>query len=132
MRSIRFIALTLVAAMALVSCKGNPEAAKKRYVESGDKYFNKGRYREATIQYRNAVRIDGKYGLAYYKLALTALKQVPPDVGQAVRSLRRAKELMNTDQPEHWDAVVKLAEIYLAAASQKYDKQLMDEVKRVP
>jgi Tfp pilus assembly protein PilF len=59
MRSIRFIALTLVAAMALVSCGGNPEAAKKRYVESGDKYFNKGRFKEAEIQYRNAVKKDG-------------------------------------------------------------------------
>jgi tetratricopeptide (TPR) repeat protein len=130
MRSIRFIALTLVAAMALVSCRSNPEAAKKRYVESGDKYFNKGRYKEASIQYRNAVRIDGKYGLAYYKLAVTALKQVPPDFGQAVRSLRRAQELLNPDQPEHWDAVVKLSEIYLSPVVTDRDQALMDEVKK--
>ena len=74
MRSIRYIALTLVAVLALVSCRSNPEAAKKRYVESGDKYFNKARYKEARIQYLNAARIDQKYGLAHYKLGLTYLK----------------------------------------------------------
>ena len=130
MRSIRFVALTLVAAMALVSCKGNPEVAKKRYVESGDKYFNKGRFKEAAIQYRNAVQLDGKYGLAYYKLAVTALKQTPPDFSQAVRSLRRAEDLLNPDQPEYWEAEVKLTEIYLAQVSYKYDKQYMDEAGR--
>ena len=103
MRSIRFIALTLVAALALVSCKGNPEAAKKRYLESGDKYFSKDRYKEASIQYRNAIKIDGRYGLARYKLALTYLKLVPPSYGGAVKELRSATELLSRDQndPKH-------------------------------
>ena len=130
MRSFRSIVFTLAVALALVSCRGNSEAAKKRYVESGDKYFSKGRYKEARIQYLNAIRIDQKYGLAYYKLALTALKQVPPDVRGAVGSLRRAKELIHDDQPEHWDAVVTLSEIYLEALKNKFDQQLMAEVKQ--
>ncbi len=130
MRSIRLIAFTLVAALALVSCRGNSEAAKKRYVESGDKYFSKGRYKEARIQYLNAVRVDQKYGLAYYKLALTALKQDPPDVRGAVGSLRRAQQLIQPDQPEHWDAVVELSEIYLEVLKNKFDQQLMAEVKQ--
>jgi tetratricopeptide (TPR) repeat protein len=125
MRSIRFIALTLVALLALGSCKGNPEVAKKRYVESGDKYFNKGRYKEATIQYRNAIRIDPKYGLAYYKLALTDLKLPQPDGLGAVNALRRVEQLMNRDQPEFWDAMVKLTELYLAGG--RKDAQLMKE-----
>ena len=127
MRSFRLILITLMALLALASCKGNPEVAKKRYVESGDKYFNKGRYKEATIQYRNAIRIDPKYGPAHYKLALTALRLTPPDWSGAVNALRRAEQVINEDQPEHWDAVVKLSEIYMLLAPK--DAQLMKDVK---
>jgi tetratricopeptide (TPR) repeat protein len=38
--------------------------------------------------------------------------------------LRRAVDLLPADQPDHWDAVVKLTEIYLAAAP---GKQYIDE-----
>src|ERR1035441_10526298 len=96
MRSFRLILITLVALLALASCKSNPEVAQKRYVESGDKYFNKGRYKEAAIQYRNA--------------------------------MRRAAQVINPDQPEHWDAVVKLSELYMALAPK--DAQLMKEVEQ--
>jgi tetratricopeptide (TPR) repeat protein len=122
--------LTLVALLALASCKSNPEVAKKRYVESGDKYFNKARYKEATIQYRNAIRIDQKYGLAYYKLALTYLKLQPqPDYMGAVNALRRAEQVFRRDQPEYWDTVVKLAEMYLALGNK--DAQIMKDVETI-
>jgi tetratricopeptide (TPR) repeat protein len=99
---------------------------KKHYLESGNKYFDKGRYKEASIQYRNALKRDPKYGPAYYKLALVSLRT--SDIGGAVSSLRRAVELIPVDQPDHWDSVVKLTEIYLAVA--KGEKQYMDEVDK--
>jgi tetratricopeptide (TPR) repeat protein len=109
---------------------------KKHYLESGNKYFDKGRYKEASIQYRNALKRDPKYGPAYYKLALVSLKT--GDIGGAVSSLRRAVELIPVDQPDHWDSVVKLTEIYLAVAKgeQQYmkevDKFIADLLKRDP
>ena len=111
MRSIRSVALALIAVLAFVSCSRDPNVAKKRYLDSGNKYFDKARYKEASIQYRNAIKIDPRYGLAHYRLALVALKGQPPDWGGALRELRRAKELLPAGQSEHWDAVVKLAEI---------------------
>jgi tetratricopeptide (TPR) repeat protein len=99
---------------------------KKRYYESGNKYFDKGRMKEASIQYRNALKRDQKYGPAHYKLALVDLKT--GDTGGAVVSLRNAVELLPADQPEHWDAVIKLTEIYLAVA--RGEKQYMDEAER--
>jgi tetratricopeptide (TPR) repeat protein len=112
----RSIALILLAAVALVSCNRDPNVAKKRYLESGNKYFEKGRYKEASIQYRNAIKIDPKYGEAHYRLALTALKQQPtPDYVGAVRALRRAVEkgMIPEGDATHWDAVAKLAEFYI-------------------
>src|ERR1700686_1029510 len=126
MRSIRLAAVILTALAGLASCNRDPQVAKKRYLESGNKYFQNGRYKEASIQYRNALKRDPKYGAAYYKLALTSLKT--EDYVDAVQRLRRAVELMSADSPDHWDAVVKLTEIYLPLATR--DKSYMDDVDK--
>ena len=73
MRSIRFIAIVLAVLVGFTSCSRDPNVVKKRYLESGNKYFEKGRYKEASIQYRNALKRDPKYGPAYYKLALVGM-----------------------------------------------------------
>ena len=125
MRSIRLVAVILAVLLGLTSCSRDPNVVKKHYLESGNKYLEKGRYKEASIQYRNALKRDPKYGEAYYKLALVSLKV--SDIGGAVSSLRRAVELIPKDQPDHWDAIVKLTEIYLAVA--KGEEQYMKEVK---
>jgi tetratricopeptide (TPR) repeat protein len=124
MRSIRLVAVILAVLVGLASCSRDPNVVKKHYLESGNKYFDKGRYKEASIQYRNALKRDPKYGPAYYKLALVGLKT--GDIGGAVSSLRRAVELIPKDQPDHWDSVVKLTEIYLAVG--RGEKQYMDGV----
>jgi len=72
MRLIRVLAAVAIVLMSLTSCNRDPNVAKKRYLESGNKYFDKGRYKEASIQYRNALKRDQKYGAAHYKLALVS------------------------------------------------------------
>ncbi|HZT31253.1 MAG TPA: tetratricopeptide repeat protein [Bryobacteraceae bacterium] len=116
------LAVTLV---ALISCNRDPNVAKKRYLENGNKYFNRGKYREAAIMYKNALQKDMRYGEAYYRLALTQLKV--GEIGGAVASLRRAAELLvgPANQAEHADAVVRLCEIYLEMTR---DKRFLDEV----
>jgi tetratricopeptide (TPR) repeat protein len=124
MRSIQLVAVVLVAALALVSCNRDPNVAKKRYLESGNKYFEKGKYKEASIMYRDALKKDGRYGPAHYKLGLTWLKL--GNLGPAVQSFRRAIELIPPEQPDHWDAVVRMSEIYLAVS--RGEKQPLEEV----
>jgi len=104
MGSIRFIAVVLTILIGFTSCSRDPNVVKKRYLESGNKYFEKGRYKEASIQYLNALKRDANFGAAHYKLALEALKV--NDVAGAVGSLRRAVVLVPPDQPDHWYAVV--------------------------
>jgi tetratricopeptide (TPR) repeat protein len=125
MRSIRFLVLVLAFLLGLVSCSRDPAVVKKRYFESGNKYFEKGRYREASIQYRNALKQDPKYGPAHYKMALTALKQ--QDINGAVGSFRRALNTLPPDSPDRVDTTVKLAEIYLQVA--RGEKTYMDDVE---
>jgi tetratricopeptide (TPR) repeat protein len=125
MRSVRVLAITLAAVLALVSCNRDPNVAKKRYLESGNKYFEKGKYKEARIMYRRAKDRDARYGLAYYRLGLADEKLKM--WGEAVQSFRRAIELISPDQPDHWDAAVRLSEIYLQAAHDR--KEYMAEVE---
>ena len=71
------ICLCLAAAItmgALAGCSRDPNARKRSYVESGDRYFNKQQYREAAIQYSNAVQVDPRFAEAHYKLAQSYLK----------------------------------------------------------
>lgn len=126
MRSIRLVAIILAVLIGFTSCSRDPNVVKKRYYDSGNKYFDKERWKEASIQYRNALKRDRKYGPAHYKLALVDLKT--GDISGAVVSLRNAVDLLPLDSPDHWDAVIKLTEIYLAVA--KGDKQFTDEADR--
>src|SRR5258707_14982139 len=114
MRSIRLVAFILAVLVGFASCSRDPNVVKKRYLESGNKYFANGRYKEASIQYRNALKRDQRYGPAHYKLALTNLKV--NDIGGAVNELRKSIELLPKESADRWDAGVKLCEIYLAVA----------------
>src|ERR1700735_1424662 len=117
MRKFRAVALVLAATVALVSCNTDPNVAKKRYLDLGNKYFDKHKYKEASIMYRRSLEKDKRYGPAYYKLGLTYLKQ--KQITSAVNSLRRAVELLPKDQPDRWDALVKWTDIYLEVVHEK-------------
>ena len=55
-------------------CSRDPEVRKQKDLESGERYFDKGQYREADIQFRNAIQVNDKFAEAHYRLGLTALK----------------------------------------------------------
>lgn len=67
----RFLsAATLVMAGTLIAgCHGDPSVRKQRYLESGTRYSLEGKYREATIQYLNALKFDEDFPEAHYGLA---------------------------------------------------------------
>src|SRR5580698_3542176 len=90
--------IVLLLALTLVSCKRDPNVAKKQYLESGNKYFEHARYKNAAIQYQNAIKIDRKYGPAYYKLGMVYMKMSPPQPGTAIRHFRRAVEVLEGNQ----------------------------------
>ena len=123
-QALRIVLLSVI--VVLAGCSRDPNVAKKRYLDSGNRYFEKGKYKEARIMYLDALQKDQRYGPAYYRLGLTSLKTGP--LMQAVNSFRRAIELLPKNDPEHWDAVVKLSELYLAVAREQ--KPVLDEVEK--
>ena len=68
------VGLLSLCLLLAVGCKTDPEVAKRRYLESGQRYFDKGQYPEAAIQYRKALQMDPRYADAYYHLGKTDLK----------------------------------------------------------
>src|SRR6202166_5248100 len=111
----------------LAACNTDPKAASKKYVDNGNKYFNRGKYKEASIMYRRALNKDMRYGEAWYRLGLTNLQLGVPL--EAVRAFSRAREL----DPANTDAIVKLGDLELAfyVANPQGYRQLLSELKEL-
>jgi tetratricopeptide (TPR) repeat protein len=123
----RYLVLAL-AAISLVSCSRDPNVLKAKYLESGNKYFDAGRFKEASIMYRKSIEADRKYGPAYYHLALTDLKL--GSIAGAVPMFRRAHELLKGGTPESDDTDLKLSEILIVASQgQEHNEAIIKDVQ---
>jgi len=125
MRVIRTLIVVAMALVALSSCNRDPNVAKRRYLESGNKYFDKGKYKEAVLMYRDALQKDKRFGQAHYRLGLAYFKM--NSVQEGVRSLRRAIEFLPANDPARWDAMIKISSIFVTLGGR--DKQLQSEVE---
>jgi tetratricopeptide (TPR) repeat protein len=63
-----FFSGIVVLALCAAACS-NPEAEKQQAFESGNRYFDEKKYNDAILEYRNAIRIDPRFGEARKKLA---------------------------------------------------------------
>jgi tetratricopeptide (TPR) repeat protein len=120
-------ALCLPLLLLLVSCSRDPKEQAQNYVEKGKSMYEKGKYKEASIMFRQALKKDARFGEAYYQLGLTELKL--QRFTDAVRALRRAVDL----QPNNEDAHVKLGDIFLLAYSNdpKRPKEYIEEIREL-
>src|SRR6202012_5993347 len=66
--ALRLLVLCLLLSALFTGCSRDPEVRKQKYFESGERYFNKGKFREAAIQYANAVQVDPRFAQAHYQL----------------------------------------------------------------
>ena len=78
--------------MAGVSCSRDPEVVKRKYLQNGNRYFEKQKYKEAYIMYRNALKKDPRYSEAYYRVGLTELRMC-----KAIDALRDFRRAIDTD-----------------------------------
>ena len=117
----------LLIAFAFLGCDSDPKVARQKYLDTGNRYYNNGKYREASIFFRRALQKDARFGEAYYRLGLSELKNGKPI--DAMRAFQRAVELDKTNT----DAASKLAEIYLAAyaRSESKPKNLLKEIEDI-
>jgi tetratricopeptide (TPR) repeat protein len=97
-----------LAVLAGVSCSRDPQVVARRYVENGNRYFDGGKYKEARLMYKNAIKRLPTYSEAYYRAGMAELRLGL--LAEAARDLRRAGD---TDA-NNVDARAQLAELYLS------------------
>jgi cellulose synthase operon protein C len=102
--------LLLVCVLAALStgCSRDPNLRKQKYFESGGRYFAEGKYREAAIQYANAIQIDSRFADAHYQLSQAYVKL--GDQNRAYPELVRTVELA----PDNYEARVDLANLLIS------------------
>ncbi len=131
----RWLSVLVIVLLAGAGCSRDPEVAKRKYLESGNRYFEKGKYNEASIMYRSALKKDVRYGEAYYRLGLTYLRV--NNYIAAERSLRRAFELLKPGRDKD-DTTDKLSDIYLLAylsdprRTKSFETGFKDFIGRLP
>lgn len=121
----RRLSILLLVLFALLAAACGPEAKKQKALEGGNKYFEKGQYKQARLMYLNAIKADPRFGEAYYKLALTNLRLGA--YAEALGNLQRTVEM----QPDNMDAHSKLADFYLNvyASNPGKNKNLINDIK---
>ncbi|MGB0041626.1 MAG: tetratricopeptide repeat protein [Terriglobales bacterium] len=104
----------------LSGCSRDPNVRKQKYLESGQRYFDRGQYREAAIQFENAIQVDDRFAEAHYKLGLTALKL--EQWNSAYQELSKTIEL----QPDQYAAHLDLANLLILGRQYGEAKQHLD------
>ena len=119
MKAYRFCSLFSVLIMfCAAGCFRDPSAQKQKFLENGNHYFQEGKYAEAAIEFRNAVKHDPSSADAHYRLAITETKL--GDWSYALGELERTVDL----QPANVQAQLDLGNLVLA----EHDLERADQI----
>ncbi len=115
-------AFFLLAIFLITGCGKDPMARRQEYFDSGTRYFNEGKYREASIQFQNALQADPRFAEGHYQLAQCYIKL---QIWQGVfTELSRVVEI----QPNHFKARIELADLLVAGKEYKRAQEQVEAV----
>jgi len=104
------VMLTILVGAFLGACAEAPDAQRARHLSRGNEYFERGRYKDAVIEYQNVLRFDAtneraieRMGASYHNLG---------DFRRAFPFLMKARQT----NPDDMGVTMKLAAIYLLAS----------------
>ncbi len=100
-RTARLSVFLITAALA-IGCGLNADARKRKYLELGDGYTAEKKYQEAVLAYRNAIKVDERFGEARNHLGKVYLAE--NDTKDALGELVRAADLLPNDPAAQLDA----------------------------
>jgi tetratricopeptide (TPR) repeat protein len=102
------VVMLFMAVAMLAGCHGDRSIRKHKYLESGRRFSADGKYREAAIQYLNALKVDSDFIDAHYELA-----QAYEHMGQSTEA--RAELARTIDlQPDNYKARIDLGNLLFA------------------
>lgn len=94
--------------LVMAGCSRDPNVRKQKYLQSGKRYEESGKYKEASIQFLNALKVDKNYADAHYELAKTYLK-----MGNAMPAYQQLAQTVDL-APGNLPARIDLGNIFLA------------------
>src|ERR1700680_4995188 len=118
--ALRLLLIGFVITGLFTGCSRDPNVRKQKFLESGNRYRDKGKFREAAIQYANAVQVDPRFAEAHFQLGETYLKL--KDYNRAFAELSRAVNLVPGNYPAHVD----LANLLISARDLKEAQPHLD------
>lgn len=117
-----FLCLLLAALIGLSGCT-NSEKAKAAHVKRGEAYLKDSKFQEASLEFRNAIQIDGNLAAAHWGLAQAyeGMQRFPEMIAELQKTLELDKNNL--------DARIKLGNYYLAASNGR--PELVAEAERL-
>ncbi len=115
-----FLACMLVSLLS--SCTNTPDELVAKHGKRGDEYVQENKFKEAVIEYKNAVKAGPNNALLHWKLAKAALEI--KDFRTAFSELQKTVEL----EPNHYEAMGKLGELYLASGKTEEATKIADNI----
>lgn len=111
------LCVLVLATIGAASCSRDPETAKREFLQNGNRFLAEKKYREAIVEYRNALKQDVKFGDA--RLKLTDAYLATGDVRNAIAESVRAADVL----PESADAQMRAGSLLLLAHQYPEAKQ---------
>ena len=121
-RSKIIFACWIVVAVFLGSCNRSPEGKLAKHVKRGDIYMKEEKFKEAVIEYKNAVKAVPNDSAAHWKLAKASIEA--KDIRTAFAELQKTVKL----DPNNFEALGKLGEIYVMAGKMDEAAQIADNL----
>jgi tetratricopeptide (TPR) repeat protein len=118
-RRLLTIVLVLIAGL-LSACSRDPNVRKQKFFESGQRYVEQGKFKEAVVEFTNAIKVDPSYAEAHLQLADAYLQLHDGD--RAFRELSRTVEL----QPENYRAQLELTNLLIVNRQFEPARQKLD------
>jgi putative PEP-CTERM system TPR-repeat lipoprotein len=124
------IILVAVSSVTAAACARDPETVKRQHIASGKKHLEEGNFREAVVEFRNALKQDPRFGEAHRQLAEAYFRL--GDTGNAGKAYIRAADLL----PDDRDAQLQAGGFLLAArrfedARSRAEKVLQKEPRNI-
>jgi tetratricopeptide (TPR) repeat protein len=116
------IAVVAMVVFSVSSCSRTPEEKLEKHVKRGDGYVKEQKYKEAAIEYRNAVKAVPKDAGAHWKLAKVSL--ATRDYRTAFQELQRTVEL----DPNNHEALGRLGDLYAVGGKLQEATQIADNL----
>jgi cellulose synthase operon protein C len=118
--ALRLLLVGFLIPALFTGCNRDPNVRKQRFLESGNRYRDQDKIREAAIQYANALQLDPRFAEAHHQLGDAYIKL--KNYNGAYTELSRAVELA----PDNYSAQVDLADFLISARDLKRAQPPLD------